>query len=119
MDGIAEKARELGRLLGQSPEHQALERARQRIHEDRDLTQTINRLASLEADITAALHRGEEPADTLKLAYEREFTALQGSPVYQSFVAAQTNFEKLFARVNEQINLGMETGSQSRIILPT
>jgi cell fate (sporulation/competence/biofilm development) regulator YlbF (YheA/YmcA/DUF963 family) len=118
-DGIAEKARELGRLLGQSPEYQAVDRARARVHEDRELTRTINRLAELETEIAGALHRGQEPSEEAKQAYEREFSTLQSSSVYQSLVAAQSNFDKTLTRVNEHISEGIEAGSQSRIILPT
>ena len=39
--------------------------------------------------------------------------------MYQSLVASQSNFEKLLARVNEEIGKGMEMGAQSRIILPS
>ena len=118
-DNIAEKAKELGRLIGQTPEYQALERARARIHEDRELTKTINALAQLEADISQSLQRGVEPTDEIKQDYEQNFAVLQSSPIYQGLVAAQSNFDKQLTRVNEQISQGIEAGSQSRIILPT
>jgi hypothetical protein len=44
---------------------------------------------------------------------------VQASPVYQQLVAAQTNFDKILRRVNEEISRGMEAGAQSRIILPS
>jgi hypothetical protein len=34
-------------------------------------------------------------------------------------VAAQSNFDKLLTRVNDEISRGMEMGAQSRIILPS
>jgi cell fate (sporulation/competence/biofilm development) regulator YlbF (YheA/YmcA/DUF963 family) len=118
-DSIAEKANELGRLLGQTTEYRALDRARVRIHEDRELTKTINALAQLESLIAASLQRGEEPTDEVKRGYEEGFSTLQSSPVYQALVAAQSNFDKQLSRVNDQISQGIEAGSQSRIILPT
>jgi hypothetical protein len=42
---------------------------------------------------------------------------LQASSTYQRLVAAQTNFDKLMAKVNQAIALGMEEGGKSRIIL--
>ena len=66
-----------------------------------------------------ALHAGREPADQVKIEYEQVFAQLQAMPVYQGMVAAQSNFDKLLARVNEEISRGMEAGAQSRIILPS
>lgn len=117
-EAIKERARDLGRMIGQTPEYHALERARSRVSDDRALAGTINRLGHLEAEIGASLRNGEEPADPTKEAYEREFSVLQASPAYQSLVAAQSNFDKLLAGVNDQVTHGITTGAQSRIILP-
>lgn len=116
-EGMIEKARDLGRMLGQSEEFKALSRARQRLDEDREAVSVMNRLAGLETEIASALRRGEEPTTEAQQAYESSFATLQGSPVYQGLVAAQTNFDKLLGRVNEEISRGIEAGSQSRIIL--
>lgn len=113
-----EKARDLGRLIGQTEEYKALDRARKRLAEERETTVLLNRLAELEAGIAKGLEQGEEPSEETAVAYEHAFGELQGSPVYQSLVAAQSNFDKLLARVNDEIGKGMEAGAQSRIILP-
>jgi cell fate (sporulation/competence/biofilm development) regulator YlbF (YheA/YmcA/DUF963 family) len=118
-EGIRDKAQELGRLLGQTDEFKALKQARQRLGEDRPAVTAMNRLDTLEREIATALHAGKEPADTLKEEYERVFGELQSSPVYQGIVAAQSNFDKLLQRMNEEISKGMEAGAQSRIILPS
>lgn len=114
-----DKARDLGRLLGQTDEYKALERARERVGEDRELVTLLNRLTELEYDIALTLQRGETPAEEVSGEYERAFSALQSSAVYQGLVAAQSNFEKVLGRVNEEIAKGIEAGAQSRIILPS
>lgn len=116
---MAEKARELGRILGQGSEYQALDRARKRAMEDRELTTAMNRLGELEREIATALRAGNEPTAEVQAEYEQLFSQLQASPVYQGLVAAQANFDKVLARVNEYITEGIEAGSRSRIILPT
>lgn len=116
---MAEKARELGRMLGQGEEYQALERARNRAMDDRELTAALNRLGELERDVSTALRAGNEPSTELQQEYEELFSQLQGSPVYQGLVAAQANFDKVLGRVNQHISEGIESGSRSRIILPT
>jgi cell fate (sporulation/competence/biofilm development) regulator YlbF (YheA/YmcA/DUF963 family) len=118
-DSIRERAQELGRQLGQSEEYKALARARQRLTEDRAAVTAMNQLDALEQQVSLALHQGQEPSDEIKQEYERLFSELQGSPVYQGLVAAQSNFDKVLARVNEEISRGMEAGAQSRIILPS
>ena len=119
LENTFEKARELGRLLGQTEEYRALQRARQRIGDDREANDLIRRLSGLEEEITRVLQRGESPAETVQSEYEQVFNELQASPAYQQFVAAQANFDRLLARVNEEIGKGMEAGAQSRIILPS
>ena len=116
-EGMTERARELGRILGQSEEYKALGRARQRLDEDRDAVAAVNKLAELEGEIAATLRAGQEPSQEAQQAYEASFGTLQGSAAYQGLVAAQSAFDKLLAKVNEEIGKGIEAGAQSRIIL--
>jgi cell fate (sporulation/competence/biofilm development) regulator YlbF (YheA/YmcA/DUF963 family) len=118
-EGMKERAHELGRLLGQSDEFKALGRARDRLGEDREAVAAMNRLDALEREIAGALQAGQEPDDGQKQEYEQMFMQLQSSPVYQGLVAAQSNFDKLLQRMNEEISRGMEAGAKSRIILPS
>lgn len=119
IDGIRERAQELGRLLGQSDEYKALSRARQALGEDRAAVTAMNRLDELERAIATALQAGQEPDDETKEEYERIFGELQSSPAYQAIAAAQSNFDKLLHHMNQEISQGMEAGAQSRIILPS
>ncbi|NIP79663.1 MAG: hypothetical protein GWM90_10790 [Gemmatimonadetes bacterium] len=45
---MLEKAKDVGRLLGQTKEYKALQRARERLNEDRETVELVNRLAELE-----------------------------------------------------------------------
>lgn len=116
---LIEKARELGRLLGQTPEYQAVARAQQHLESDREAVATMNRLAELEAEVASALRTGREPSDSVKVEYEQVFSTLQSLAGYQAFVAAQANFDKQVSKVNEEITRGIDTAAQSRIILPS
>jgi cell fate (sporulation/competence/biofilm development) regulator YlbF (YheA/YmcA/DUF963 family) len=118
-EGMKERAQDLGRLLGQSDEFKALGRARERLGEDREAVAAMTRLDGLEREIASALQNGQEPDEAQKEEYERMFMQLQASPVYQGLVAAQSNFDKLLAKMNEEISRGMEAGAKSRIILPS
>lgn len=118
-EGMTEKARELGRLIGQTDEYKALNRARERFSGDREAVERVNKLAKLEGEISALLQRDEEPSDLTREDYESTFAELQGNPSYQAMVAAQSNFDRLLSKVNEEISKGVESGAQSRIILPS
>src|SRR5262245_4513391 len=119
MDAIWEKARDLGRLLGQTDEYKALGRAKDRISNEREMVTQLNRLGELEVEIGRALQRGEEPPQATADEYEKIFAGVQARPEYQALVAAQTNFDKILARTNDEISKGMTTATQSRIILPS
>lgn len=118
MDAIQEKAREVGRLIAQTDEYQALKRANARLSDDRDSVELVNRLGALDGEITEKLRRGEEPTEEQQEEYTTLAEKLQQQTVYQAIVAAQSNFDRLMMRVNEEIARGIEAGEQSRIILP-
>jgi cell fate (sporulation/competence/biofilm development) regulator YlbF (YheA/YmcA/DUF963 family) len=119
MDAMWEKARDVGRLLAQTEEYKALKRANERLSDDRDAVAKLNRLADLQESVTRSLRSGVEPPEEMQDEYERLAGEVQGSSAYQAMVAAQSNFDRLMMRVNEEIARGIEAGEQSRIILPS
>jgi cell fate (sporulation/competence/biofilm development) regulator YlbF (YheA/YmcA/DUF963 family) len=119
MEATLEKARDLGRLIGQADEYKALQRAKERVSNEREMVALLNRLAELEGEIARALQQGREPEQATAEEYERAFADVQSRAAYQALVAAQANFDKVLARVNDEISRGMSTAAQSRIILPS
>ena len=117
MAAIMDMAKDLGGALARTDEYQALRRALEAAGDDRELTEHRSRIEKLEGSITAALRAGREPEEDDRVAYEEVLSTLQANPVYQRLVAAQTNFDKVVQRVNEQIERGIQEGAQSRIIL--
>lgn len=117
MAGIMEMAHDLGGAMARTDEYQALKRAIDASGDDREVTELRNELDRLEQSISVALRAGKEPEDDDKTAYEAALSRLQTNATYQRLVAAQTNFDKIVQRVNEQISKGIEAGASSRIIL--
>lgn len=117
MDQISEKAREVGRQIAQSGEYQAFKRASQALSNDREAVTRLNRLQALEESFTQLMQQGQEPPEEEQQEYERLVGEVQVMPGYQSLAAAQSNFDRLMLRVNEEIAKGIEAGEQSRIIL--
>ena len=118
MDPIQERAREVGRLIAQTEEYKALKRANERLSDDREAVTTINRLSELEGELATMLRAGRQPGEEQQQEYETLVETLQQMTVYQGVVAAQSNFDRLMERINEEIAQGIQAGDQSRIILP-
>lgn len=117
MEAIWEKSREVGRLVAQTSEYAALKRSNERLADDREAVEMLNQLAQMQDDLTEAMRSGREPSPDEQSAYESLATRLQGNSTYQAMVAAQSNFDRLMMRINEEIARGVEAGEQSRIIL--
>lgn len=115
---IEERAREIGKLLARSNEYQAVKRANDRLGEDRETITLMNRLADLEDQITAFMRAGREPDQETQEEFAKLAEEIQQRDAYQSVVAAQANFQRLMEKINEEIARGIESGEQSRIILP-
>ncbi|MEK7667967.1 MAG: YlbF family regulator [Gemmatimonadota bacterium] len=113
---ILKRAEELGRLVGQSEEYQALKRTNDRLMADAALTASLERLQRLQLEIAEKLDRGEAPPPQAREETDRVMSTVQASPLYQGIVVAQTAFDKLMGRVNDQILEGIKLGAESRII---
>ncbi|HEU4455609.1 MAG TPA: YlbF family regulator [Longimicrobium sp.] len=117
MDALWEKARDVGRLVSQSEEYKAFKRANERLADDRDTVALINRLGELQDGITRQLQQGQEPTEADREEFERVAGVVQVSATYQGFEAARANFDRMMARIDEEIAKGIEAGEKSRIIL--
>lgn len=118
-DMLAEKAKDLGRSLGQSNEYQALKRASDRIGADADASAAMRRLAELRGAAEAMIQRGENPPEEMEEQLDSLLRTVQGMPIFGDYDVAQTNFDKLMLRVNEHISEGIRTGAVSKIITLT
>lgn len=113
---LEEKARELGRFIGQTPEYQAVKRANDALSGNKEALEMLRTVEELRQQAQQALARGEEPADELETKLEDLLSRMQVNPAYQQLVVAQENFEKLMFRVNGWIAEGMRKGAASPII---
>ena len=113
---IWDKAQELGRQIGQSSEYQALRRAESTLREDKETVTKLDQIQTLARQVDQAISQGQMPDQPTAEAYEAAVRDLETSTVGQAYVVARSNFEKLMARVNQQISEGMEKGATSSII---
>jgi len=103
-------------MLGQTDEYKALRRATDRLQEDQDLQKLLADVERLAQRLEMAARSGQEPPKDQIEEYDKALGVVQSNPVYQQVVAAQANFEKFMARINERIYDGIKKGAASPII---
>ena len=113
---LSEKANDLGRLIGQSPEYQAVKRANDALQEDRELLGALQRMEQLRTDAQRMLQQGQQPTVEMEQELDQLLTKVQGSMLYQRVIAANENFDKVMVQVNQWILEGIKKGATSSII---
>ncbi|NOT09034.1 MAG: YlbF family regulator [Gemmatimonadales bacterium] len=113
---IEEKAQELGRLIGQSPEYQTLRRAEKLLQEDAETRARLEKIEQLARQIDEQVAQKKVPDEETVLAYETAVRDLEVSTQGQAYVTSRANYEKLMTKVNQQMSAGIERGAQSSII---
>ncbi len=113
---IEDKARELGRLIGQSSEYQAVKRANDGLAGDKEALGVLQRMEQLRIDAQRMMEKGERPTQEMEQELDGLLQQVQVNTTYQRLLVAQENFDKTMGRVNEWILDGIERGATSSII---
>jgi cell fate (sporulation/competence/biofilm development) regulator YlbF (YheA/YmcA/DUF963 family) len=113
---IEDKAKELGRLIGQSSEYKEVKRASDSLNEDKDTVALLQKMEELRMTAQRMLQQGQRPTEEMEQQLDGLLSQIQVRPSYQRLLAAQENFDKTMARVNDWILEGIEKGSTSSII---
>jgi len=109
-------AKELGKLIAQTPEYRYYSQAAKDVEEDKETSELLQKLKEYEKKVLEAQKAGGKPSEELKKEYTRFMEELQSRSDIQALIASQENYLKLMDRVNKQIAEGIRMGSQSRII---
>jgi cell fate (sporulation/competence/biofilm development) regulator YlbF (YheA/YmcA/DUF963 family) len=113
---LEDKSKELGRLIGQSPEYQAVKRANDALGQDKEAVELLRRMEALRTDAQRMIERGEQPTEAMERELDELLGKVQTNPTYQRLLVAQENFDKIMVRVNEWILDGIRKGAVSSII---
>ena len=113
---IEDKAKELGRLIGQSNEYKEVKRASDALNEDKETVTLLQRMDQLRVEAQRMIQRGERPTQDMDQELDRLLVQVQGRSSYQRLLVAQENFDKTMGRVNDWILDGIEKGAASPII---
>ena len=113
---LEEKAKELGRLIGQSEEYKAVRRANEALGEDREAGTALRRMEELRVEAQRMIERGMQPSEEMEQELDTLLAKVQGNQTYMRAAVAQENFDKIMLRVNEWILEGIRKGAASPII---
>ena len=113
---IEDKAKDLGRLIGQSSEYQAVKRSSDALNEDKDTVALLQKMEQLRMDAQRMMQRGERPTEDMERQLDALLGQIQGRSSYQRLLVAQENFDKVMGKVNDWILEGIEKGATSSII---
>ena len=114
---LEDKAKDLGRTIGQSDEYKAVKRSSEALNGDREASTVLRQMEKIRTEAQAMIDRGQEPTAEMEQELDALLQQVQGNPAYQSALSAQENFDKLMLRVNQWIADGIRTGATSSIIL--
>lgn len=113
---IEDKAKELGRLIGQSPEYQAVRATSETLNSDKEAVTALRRMEELRTEAQRLIERGESPSQAMEAELDTLLGQVQANISYQRAISAQENFDKTMLRINEWILDGIKRGAESRII---
>jgi cell fate (sporulation/competence/biofilm development) regulator YlbF (YheA/YmcA/DUF963 family) len=113
---LNERAVELGRLIGQSTEYQAVKRANAALNEDAEAMALLQKMEGLRTSAQQMIERGDQPTAEMEQELDRLLTEVQTNPTYQRVIVTNENFDKVMVQVNQWILDGMRKGAASPII---
>ena len=91
---IWDKAQDLGRLIGQSTEYQALRRAEATLREDKDTVAKLDQIQTLARQVDQVVATGQMPDQATAESYETAVRDLEMSPVGQAYVVARVELRE-------------------------
>jgi cell fate (sporulation/competence/biofilm development) regulator YlbF (YheA/YmcA/DUF963 family) len=113
---LSERATELGRLIGQSAEYQAVKRTNDLLNADKAAMALLEKMEALRGDAQKMMERGENPSAEMEQELDRLLGEVQTNPTYQRVMVANENFDKVMTQVNQWILDGIRKGAASPII---
>jgi cell fate (sporulation/competence/biofilm development) regulator YlbF (YheA/YmcA/DUF963 family) len=113
---IETNAKQLGRLISQTPEYKYYDQATKDVNENKELSQMMEKLQEYESKVAKMVREGETLTEEFKKEYSEFMEKVQGKTLIQALIASQENYLKLMRRVNDMIAEGIREGAGKRII---
>ncbi|MBA3404971.1 MAG: YlbF family regulator [Gemmatimonadaceae bacterium] len=113
---LQDKANELGRMIGQSAEYQAVKKSSEALNADREAVIVLQAMEKIRVEAQQMIQRGAQPTTEMEQQLDDLLSKVQTNPIYQRAISAQENFDKVMYQVNNWIMDGMKKGATSSII---
>ena len=113
---LSERAIELGRIIGQTAEYQAVKRASDALNDDKEAVALLEKMERLRQEAQRAIGRGEQPTAEMEQQLDALLGEIQTNATYQRVLVANENFDKVMVQVNQWILDGIKKGATSSII---
>ncbi|MDQ3081745.1 MAG: YlbF family regulator [Gemmatimonadota bacterium] len=113
---LQDKANELGRMIGQSAEYQAVKKSSEALNADREAVIVLQAMEKIRVEAQQMIQRGAQPTAEMEQQLDDLLSKVQTNPIYQRAISAQENFDKVMYQVNNWIMDGMKKGATSSII---
>lgn len=113
---LEEKGKELGRLIGQSPEYQAVKRSSEALNADAEAVALLQKMEKIRTQAQQLIQQGKEPSPEMEQQLDQMLSTIQTNNSYQRAMVAQENFDKVMLQINNWILDGMKKGATSSII---
>ncbi|MEO5579914.1 MAG: YlbF family regulator [Gemmatimonadaceae bacterium] len=113
---LQDKANELGRMIGQSSEYQAVKKSSEALNADREAVVLLQAMEKIRVEAQQMIQRGDQPTPEMEEQLDDLLSKVQTNPIYQRAISAQENFDKVMYQVNNWIMEGMKKGATSSII---
>ena len=113
---IETNAKELGRMISQSPEYKYYDQATKDVNENKEISRMMEKLREYENKVAKMVREGKPLTEEFKKEYNEFMEEVQGKTLIQALIASQENYLKLMKRVNDMIAEGIRDGAGKRII---
>ncbi len=104
---VLEKAKELGMEIKKTPEYIELEAANQKVKDDENAAQILEKINEIQDQINFAQNSGVEPSQEQISQFNELKEQMQGNLTIQSFLKAQEEFNELMQKINNAIREGL------------
>ena len=104
---IEEKAKGLGRAIGQTDSAKAMDRAQESLEDNEETRELFETVQRMEQDVIQKLQRGEDVDEDKREELRETMQKLESRPAFQKYISAQQNLENLMKQVNEYIQEGI------------
>lgn len=115
-DKIEERAKKLGRAIGQTDLVDELNQALENLRDSDEAYETFQKVQNLQQELNEKVEQGQDIAEEKKEELGEAMNKLENYSAYRRFAKAQATFSRFMEQVDQYIQHGIDDGQDSNII---